>query len=346
MARLTRVALLALLTTVVSAQLNDDARALLQEVATSALAAKSWRAEGVRIDELTAPGIHVLGEIHFHVAVNGRSYLRWESTADASGAEGDLTVCDGADHWTYHSPGVVFDRNAIGVSPCVEPPILAWDRLPDNLLSATVIGQDLLQFGGGLRECEVVRAEYAAPEVVGNAPAVRRTARTMCIDTSNKFILRDHLELAAPGSDAHSSTTITYSNYERNPELPRDTFQFQVPTGTFQDTGPYLDGDDPVAEDGVYRMGGNVGGPELIYNTEPSYTPEARKAGISGIVLLSLIVDADGKPRNVSVVRGLDHGLDEKALEVVQTWRFRAGMRNGVPVAVGGVVVAVSFRLR
>jgi TonB family protein len=344
MARLTRVALPALLTIVASAQPHDTAHALLQDIATSVRAAKSWRAEGVKIDELTAPGIHVLGEIHFHVAVNG-SYLRWESKADASEAEGDLTVCDGADHWTYHSPGVVFDRNAIGVSPCVEPPILAWDRLSDNLLSATVIGHYLLQFRGGLRECEVVSAEYAAPEVVDNAPALSRTARTMCIDTSNKFILRDHLELAAPGSGAYSSTTITYSNYERNPELPRDTFQFQVPTGTFQDPGPYLDRDDPVAEDGVYRMGGNVGGPQLIYNTEPSYTPEARKAGISGIVLLSLIVDADGKPRNVSVVRGLDHSLDEKALEVVQTWRFRAGMRHGVPVAVGGIVVAVSFRL-
>jgi outer membrane biosynthesis protein TonB len=62
--------------------------------------------------------------------------------------------------------------------------------------------------------------------------------------------------------------------------------------------------------------------------------------------LLSLIVDADREPRDVGVVRGLDSGLDEKALEVVRTWRFRAGMRNGTPVAVGGLIIAVSFLLK
>jgi len=342
-AALFALATFALATVVASAQPIDDARALLQEVATSARAAKSWRAEGVEIGEITSGAFHVRDEIHFRVAVDGPLKLRWESTANSTG-ERDLTVCDGADHWTYHSPGLSFYMSATTASPCGDPPIPGWGQWLDHLVSAAAIGRDKLLFDGALRECEVVRAEYEVQAGVDNSGA-RHTVRTMCIDRANRFILRDHLEVAAPGSDSHDSTTITYNIYERDPKFSSDTFQFQVPTGTFQDPGPYLGREDPVAEDGVYRMDGSVTGPELIYNAEPSYTVEARKAGISGVVLLSLIVDADGKPRDVRVVRGLDHGLDEKALEVARQWRFRAGMKNGVPVAVGGLIIAVSFRL-
>ena len=40
----------------------------------------------------------------------------------------------------------------------------------------------------------------------------------------------------------------------------------------------------------------------------------------------------------------LGMGLDEKAVEVVRTWRFKPGVRNGIAVAVR-VLVEVSFRL-
>ncbi len=37
-------------------------------------------------------------------------------------------------------------------------------------------------------------------------------------------------------------------------------------------------------------------------------------------------------------------GLDEKAIEAVEQWRFKPGIKNGEPVAVKAQV-AVSFRL-
>ena len=62
------------------------------------------------------------------------------------------------------------------------------------------------------------------------------------------------------------------------------------------------------------------------------------------MVLLTVIVDENGVPRNVRVIRRLGLGLDEKAIEAVQRWRFRAGLRHGKPVPVQAVV-EVSFRL-
>jgi TonB family protein len=297
----------------------------------------------VEIGDLTLAGSHIRDTIHFRVAVDGPSKLRSESTEEST-AETDFHACDGTDQWMYHSAGASFYRSAIA-GPCGESRFSEWAKLLDNLVSAEVLGRDQVQSNGILRECQVVRGEYEVRAGTNSLAAISRTVRTMCIDTAESIILRDHLEMAVPASSMHSTTTITYNVYQRDPEFSSDTFQAPVPTGTFQDPGPYL-GEDPVAVDGVYRTGGNVTGPELIYNAEPSYTEEARTAGISGTVLLSLIVDADREPRDVGVVRGLDSGLDEKALEVVRTWRFRAGMRNGTPVAVGGLIIAVSFLLK
>jgi len=104
---------------------------------------------------------------------------------------------------------------------------------------------------------------------------------------------------------------------------------------------------------GAGRDGGFGGGPfsgdaviapREIYNPDPEYSEEARKAKQQGTVVLSLIVDADGRPRDIHVVRPLGMGLDEKAVEALRKWRFEPGRKGGIPVAMQ-VNVEVSFRL-
>lgn len=95
---------------------------------------------------------------------------------------------------------------------------------------------------------------------------------------------------------------------------------------------------------GAYRIGGDVSAPTLINKVEPEYSEEARKAKYSGTVLLSIVVDATGVPRDIHVIRPLGLGLDEKAIEAVSKWRFRAGMKGGRPVATQAQV-EVNFRL-
>ncbi len=91
-------------------------------------------------------------------------------------------------------------------------------------------------------------------------------------------------------------------------------------------------------------MGGDVSGPQLIFSPNPEYSEEARRAKYQGVCILSLIVDAQGNPQRVQVVRHLGKGLDKKAVEAVKQYRFKPAMRHGEPVAVE-VNIEVNFRL-
>ena len=57
-----------------------------------------------------------------------------------------------------------------------------------------------------------------------------------------------------------------------------------------------------------------------------------------------IVVDAQGIVRNVKVAKSLGMGLDEEAVKAGNTWKFKPGLRQGVPVPVR-VQVEVSFRL-
>ena len=106
-------------------------------------------------------------------------------------------------------------------------------------------------------------------------------------------------------------------------------------------TGPYLGSGPP----GVFPAGKRgVTVPQVIYNPEPSFSDEARKAKVQGMVLLLLIVGKDGRPYDVRVGQSLGMGLDEKAIEAVGRWRFRPATLNGQPVATQ-IAVEVDFHL-
>lgn len=97
--------------------------------------------------------------------------------------------------------------------------------------------------------------------------------------------------------------------------------------------------------DGVFKWGSSgVSRPQLVYQVEPHYSDEARRARYQGTVLLQIVVDPDGNVRDPRIVRSLGMGLDEKALEAVQQWRFRPGTHNGAAVPVAAYI-EVSFRL-
>ena len=90
------------------------------------------------------------------------------------------------------------------------------------------------------------------------------------------------------------------------------------------------------------KMGVTV--PQVIFDPEPSFSDEARKAKAQGIVMLVLVVGKDGRPYDLRIGQSLGMGLDEKAIEAVQRWRFRPATLNGQPVATQ-IAVQVDFRL-
>jgi len=95
---------------------------------------------------------------------------------------------------------------------------------------------------------------------------------------------------------------------------------------------------------GVFRVGRGVTAPRPIYDPEPEFSEEARKAKYQGVCTLEVVVDVAGRPTNIRVVGALGMGLDEKAIEAVKTWRFEPAMKDGHPVAVA-VNLEVDFHL-
>jgi len=95
---------------------------------------------------------------------------------------------------------------------------------------------------------------------------------------------------------------------------------------------------------GIFRVGGGVSAPRALFTPDPEYSEEARKAKYQGTVVLWLIVDQSGRPRDVKVARSLGMGLDQKAVEAVRQWKFEPAMKDGHAVAVQ-INVEVNFRL-
>jgi protein TonB len=95
---------------------------------------------------------------------------------------------------------------------------------------------------------------------------------------------------------------------------------------------------------GLRKIGGGVSSPELIFKVDPEFSEEARKAKFMGIVTVNLIVDQNGNPQSVRLVRGVGMGLDQKAIEAVKQYRFKPAHENGKPVAVQ-LNVEVDFRI-
>ena len=110
--------------------------------------------------------------------------------------------------------------------------------------------------------------------------------------------------------------------------------------------GPGLGpGEDGGTGGQIYQPGiGGVTAPIPIVQPEAEFSDEARREKYQGVCLISVLVDAQGNPRNPRVVRRLGMGLDEKAVEAVLRYRFRPATRAGKPVPVL-ITVVVNFRL-
>jgi protein TonB len=97
----------------------------------------------------------------------------------------------------------------------------------------------------------------------------------------------------------------------------------------------------------AFAPGGGITTPQLLHQVRPSYTAEAMRAKIQGVVRLECVVLADGTVGDVRVARSLDSafGLDAEAIKAARQWRFVPGRRLGEPVAVL-VTIELVFSLR
>lgn len=73
---------------------------------------------------------------------------------------------------------------------------------------------------------------------------------------------------------------------------------------------------------------------KILAKPRATYTDEARTNNVQGSVLVKVTLLASGQVGNVTVVRGLPHGLSERAIAAAKQIRFEPKKINGVPVSV------------
>jgi protein TonB len=94
-------------------------------------------------------------------------------------------------------------------------------------------------------------------------------------------------------------------------------------------------------ENGVYRVGGSLAPPQRLGT--PQYPPEARDAGIQGVVIAEVVIDPSGTVTDAKVLRSIPL-LDQAALKAVRDWHYTPTVVNGQPVPVR-MTVTVNFTL-
>lgn len=126
--------------------------------------------------------------------------------------------------------------------------------------------------------------------------------------------------------------------YEPEEEIPETPLPSDA---VFGEIGP-----PPAPEDeGPIRVGGQLKEPRRVKYVDPVYPEIARRAKVQGPVILEVILDREGNPKSVKVLRGLSMGLTEAAVEAVKQWRWEPSTLNGKPVEVI-IIVTVNFKLQ
>ncbi len=71
---------------------------------------------------------------------------------------------------------------------------------------------------------------------------------------------------------------------------------------------------------------------KLVKQVRPAYPPDAKAAGIQGKVQLEVVVQKDGKVKEVHVLSG-DEALAEAAVAAVEKWEWEPVVKEGQPVS-------------
>jgi len=102
--------------------------------------------------------------------------------------------------------------------------------------------------------------------------------------------------------------------------------------------------------DGIYKVGGAVKAPTATNQVDAKLSDEARKTikemhlkSFDATTSVSMVVDPEGNPQVVCVLKRAGLGLDEQAVKTAMLYRFQPATKDGVPVAVR-ISVEIHFR--
>jgi TonB family protein len=94
----------------------------------------------------------------------------------------------------------------------------------------------------------------------------------------------------------------------------------------------------------TYRVGNGVKPPKVLRDPDPEYSEIARAQQWQGICVFQMVVDQQGTPSDIAVLKPCGWGLDENAYNALVKWRFRPATLEGDPVPVM-ITVEIAFHL-
>jgi protein TonB len=237
---------------------------------------------------------------------------------------------------TFHHPPPVAAKGP--VTPLIDPGDYALK--PSKTVSGGGGGggdHDVLKASAGKLPKFSLKPQLAPPEaVIRNMNPKLAVEPTVVVPPDIKVAMNSMPVLGDP-----KSTAVIPSNGTGSNSGIGSGSNGGVGSGNGRGVGP---GDEAGMGGGAFRVGRGVSEPRVIYQTDPEFSEEARKAKFQGTCVLALVVDALGRPTDIHVVSSLGMGLDEKAIESVKEWKFEPGQKDGHPVPVA-INVEVDFHL-
>jgi TonB family protein len=101
----------------------------------------------------------------------------------------------------------------------------------------------------------------------------------------------------------------------------------------------------PSPKTRIARAGvGGVTIPVCIYCPGPQYTEKAKAAKFQGTVILQVVITAEGRAANISVMQGVGMDLAEAAIEAVKDWKFRPAVGPDGHVVATLIPIEITFR--
>jgi TonB family protein len=328
----------------------DSAAALIEAVSHAAGNAATWEAEGRLITLESADEGAPRAAAFFRIVVERRP--RQRAHLEVTGVPSPLVrVCDGSIQWGHLPASKQFwSVDDPRINACAEP-FDEWPYLAADLHDPVITGREQLQPDKKAIECTVVSGDYTGPD------ASLSGKRILWIEDATKAIWQYRVErgTSAFANPQEPAVRIYILQHQTRDGAGRPTdFALNHPDGwallpripplRMGDGDPLIPGNPAKPTTGVYRVGNGVTAPIVTFKFGPAYTRKARSKHVEGTVVFYLEVGPDGSAHNIMAIHALDPGLDQKAIEAVSQWKFRPGMKDGVPVTVAATI-KVTFQL-